>query len=99
MQIKDVEIMTGMPRSNIRFYEKEGLLNNTLRNDNNYRKYTQEDVLQLRRIKILRLLEVPMEDIRENRDDKEKLNQFIQERMEALQTSVDDLIGKSNKKE
>jgi len=94
-----VEIMTGMPRSNIRFYEKEGLLNNTLRNDNNYRKYTQEDVLQLRRIKILRLLEVPMEDIRENRDDKEKLNQFIQERMEALQTSVDDLIGKSNKKE
>lgn len=94
MQIKDVEIMVGMPRANIRYYEKEGLLNRTLRNDNNYRKYTNEDVLQLRRIKILRLLEVPMEDIRENRDDKEKLNQVIRERMEVLQTSVDDLIGK-----
>lgn len=89
-----MEIMAGMSRANIRYYEKEGLLNKTLRNDNNYRKYTNEDVLQLRRIKILRLLDVPMEDIRKYKDDKEKLNQFIQERMEVLQASVDDLLRK-----
>lgn len=94
MQIKDVEQKVGMTRSNIRYYEKEGLLNRTLRNVNNYREYTEDDVEQLRRIRILRLLEVPMDDIRKYRDNKEKLNQFIQERMEGLQASVEDVISK-----
>jgi len=78
MQIKDVEILTGMPRANIRYYEKAGLLNRTARNTFNYREYTEDDVEQLQRIKILRLLEVPMEEIRLYKDDKGKLDQIIQ---------------------
>lgn len=92
MQIKDVEILTGMPRANIRYYEKEGLLNRTTRNVFNYREYTEEDVEQLRRIKVLRLLEVPMEEIRLYKDDKEKLNQLIQERWKCVQAIVKKLV-------
>lgn len=88
MQIKEVEIKTGMSRANIRYYEKVGLLNRTARNTYNYREYTKEDVEQLQRIKILRLLEVPMEVIRLYKDDKEKLNQIIIERMKRLQALV-----------
>lgn len=92
MKIREVEEKTGMSRANIRFYEKEGLLNRIARDKINYREYTEEDVEQLRRIRILRLLEVPMEEISLYRDDKTKLNQIIKERMEALQTIVDDIL-------
>lgn len=93
VQIKEVEIKTGMPRANIRYYEKAGLLNRTARNMYNYREYTKEDVEQLQRIKILRLLEVPMEEIRLYKDDKEKLNLIIIERMKIIQKMVNDIIN------
>ena len=92
MKIREVEEKTAMSRANIRFYEKEGLLNRVARDKTNYREYTEEDVEQLRRIRILRLLEVPMEDISLYKDDKEKLNLIMKERMESLQTIVDDII-------
>lgn len=77
MQIKEVEMLTGMTRANIRFYEKQGLLNETIRNEYNYRKYTQDDVCQLQRIKLLRQLEVPMEDIKEAKDDVSKMERMM----------------------
>ena len=92
MKIREVEEKTGMSRFNIRFYEKEGLLNRVARDKINYREYTEEDVKQLRRIRILRLLEVPMKDISLYKDDKEKMNLIMKERMESLQTIVDDII-------
>ena len=36
MTIKDVEVLTGLPRANIRFYESEGLID-PARNDNGHR--------------------------------------------------------------
>jgi len=94
MQIKEVEMLTGMTRANIRFYEKQGLLNETIRNEYNYRKYTQEDVCQLQRIKLLRQLEVPMEDIKEAKDDVSKMERMILERLSDLNDSVEKIIYK-----
>lgn len=99
MQIKEVELRVGMRRANIRYYEKEGLLNSTNRDENNYREYTEEDVEQLLRIKVLRILEVPMEDIRVHRNNKLKLNQIIKERMRNLQILVDKVISDTSNKE
>ena len=39
MTIKEVEILTGITKANIRFYEKEGLLAPG-RSSNNYREYS-----------------------------------------------------------
>lgn len=94
MQIKEVEMLTGMTRANIRFYEKQGLLNETIRNEYNYRKYTQDDVCQLQRIKLLRQLEVPMEDIKEAKDDVSKMERMILERLSDLNDSVEKIIYK-----
>lgn len=94
MQIKEVEMLTGMTRANIRFYEKQGLLNETIRNEYNYRKYTQDDVCQLQRIKLLRQLEVPMEDIKEAKDDVFKMERMILERLNDLNDSVEKIIYK-----
>lgn len=94
MQIKEVEMLTGMTRANIRFYEKQGLLNRTIRNEYNYRDYTEEDVRQLQRIKLLRMLEVSMEDIKEMKDDISKMEQMILELLSNLNDSVDKIIYK-----
>ena len=94
MQIKEVELLTGMTRANIRFYEKQGLLNRTNRNEYNYRDYTEEDVRQLQRIKLLRMLEVSMEDIKEMKDDVAKMEQMILERLSDLNDSVEKIIYK-----
>lgn len=94
MQIKEVEMLTGMTRANIRFYEKQGLLNRTIRNEYNYRDYTEEDIRQLQRIKLLRMLEVSMEDIKEMKDDIPKMEQMILERLSNLNDSVDKIIYK-----
>ena len=43
MKIKEVENRVGMTRANIRYYEQEGLLKPTIRNENNYREYSEEE--------------------------------------------------------
>ena len=48
MTIKEVEQCTGLPRSVIRFYEKEGLIAPQRNEENRYRAYSQADVDRLR---------------------------------------------------
>ena len=64
MTIKELEAASGMGRANIRFYEKEGLLC-PARQENGYRDYTPADLAELEKIRLLRVLEVPLEDIRQ----------------------------------
>ena len=47
MKIKEVEDLVGITKANIRYYEKEGLLNPKRNEENNYREYTLEDVRSL----------------------------------------------------
>ena len=63
MKINEVEQLVGVTKRNIRFYEKEGLLSPG-RTDNGYRDYGEADVEALRKIKLLRKLGVPLEEIR-----------------------------------
>lgn len=51
MTIKEVEELTGLTRSNIRFYEKEGLFIPS-RNANGYREYSQDNVEEIKKLLI-----------------------------------------------
>ena len=64
MKINEVEELVGVTKRNIRYYEKEGLLSPGRNSDNGYRDYTEADVEELKKIKLLRKLDVPMEEIR-----------------------------------
>lgn len=64
MKINEVEQLVGVTKRNIRFYEKEGLLAPGRNADNGYRDYTDADADALRKIKLLRKLDVPLEEIR-----------------------------------
>src|SRR3989440_11998706 len=64
--IEQVAAQTGLTKRTLRYYEEVGLLPPTGRTEGNYRRYTQEDVQRLERIKNLRdLLGFSLADIRE----------------------------------
>ena len=63
MKINQVEQIIGITKKNIRFYEQEGLLKPS-RVANGYRDYSTEDLETLRHIKLLRKLDVPIEEIK-----------------------------------
>lgn len=64
MKINQVEELVGITKKNIRFYEEQGLIAPERNPENGYREYTLKDVEQLNKIKLLRRLSVPIEQIR-----------------------------------
>ena len=70
--IEQVSARTGLTKRTLRYYEEVGLLPPTGRTEGNYRRYSEEDIQRLERIKELRdLLGFSLADIREllNADD------------------------------
>ncbi len=64
MTIKEIEQKTGMTRANIRYYEAEGLIAPQRNPDNGYRIYSQEDAETLMKIRLLRCLDISIEDVK-----------------------------------
>ena len=64
MNIKQAEELSGVSRQNIRFYEREGLLYPHRNPENDYREYTQEHILALKHIRMMRMLDMPLDRIR-----------------------------------
>ncbi len=62
MKVKELENMLSISRSNIRFYEKQGLFSPE-RRDNNYRDYSDADVDALKRIIVFRKMGFTVEEI------------------------------------
>ena len=65
MKINEVEALVGITKKNIRVYEAEGLLTPRRNSENGYRDYGEAEVEALRRIKLLRKLGFPLEEIRQ----------------------------------
>lgn len=64
MKINEVERQVGITKKNIRFYEDQGLISPERNLSNGYREYSERDVLLLLKIKLLRRLAIPIEEIR-----------------------------------
>ena len=90
MKIKELEAITGIPRATIRFYEKEGLLSPE-RKDNGYREYSEEDKDKLMKIKLLRLLSIPVESVRELEAGKLDLTAYMETHVHDLQLTENDI--------
>ena len=84
MDIKEVEKKTGLARSNIRYYEKEGFLQ-PQRQANGYRDYSDENVQLLLKIKLLRRLGVTVEKIRQLQTDEVLMDSVLAERLADIE--------------
>ncbi len=83
MDIREAEKRTGLERANIRYYETEGLISPE-RRPNGYRDYSDEDVRTLLKIKLLRMLQVPITSIRALQEDSVPMDSVLKERLAAI---------------
>lgn len=91
MTIKEVEQITGLTRSNIRFYEKEKLVIPTRNESNGYREYSEEDVKNLKKIAYLRTLGISIEDIRKLSNKEADLYVMVRKQKEVLEQQLSEL--------
>ena len=88
MTIKDVEERTGLSRSNIRFYEKEKLIEPSRNESNGYRDYSENDVENIKKIAYLRTLGISIEDIRSIISEKVTLQEMLEKQKEVLKNQI-----------
>lgn len=96
MKINEVEAAVGVTKKNIRFYEEEGLISPQREPGNGYRRYSPADVERLRRIKLLRKLDVPLAEIRQMLDGECSLADGMTrqlERLHARRTDLDEAVN------
>lgn len=84
MNIKEAARESGVSPQNIRFYERENLLHPKRDPNNSYRIYTPDDLRTLKLIRMLRMLDMPLEEIRLVLERKESLSQALQEQAQRL---------------
>ncbi|MEZ3470493.1 MAG: MerR family transcriptional regulator [Schaedlerella sp.] len=84
MNTKQMEELTGITRQNIRYYERQGLLEPARDAGNAYRDYSDEDVRRLKLIKMLRMLDMPLKEIGQVLDGTLPLKEAAAKQQEAL---------------
>lgn len=95
MTIKDVEKLTGLSAKGIRYYESKGLLRVERSEGNDYRQYTEENVRQLRWIRLLRYLDFSVSQVREILSSDEKtVRAKLEERAEEMEKERMDCVMK-----
>ena len=85
MTIKEIEEITGMIRANIRYYEAEGLVVPERNKENGYRMYSREDAETLLKIKLLRSIDVPLEEIKALQAGRVILPQVLQRHLVTVE--------------
>lgn len=86
MQIKDVEKLTGLTAKSIRYYESKGLITIEREKGNSYRNYSEDDVKQLKKIKLFRYLDFSIEEISQLLDKGEdQIKQALTDKAESYQ--------------
>lgn len=87
MNISDVERLTGLSRANVRFYEKQGLLA-PARQENGYRDYTKDHVDTLKKIRLLREVSVPLEQIRQVIETPASLHALLEKHVSVIRKEI-----------
>ena len=85
LKINEVEALVGITKKNIRFYEAEGLLCPRRNSENGYRDYGEAEVEVLRRIKLMRKLGVPLDEIRQMLDGVHTVGDGIRRHLVTLE--------------
>ncbi|HEY4664311.1 MAG TPA: MerR family transcriptional regulator [Comamonas sp.] len=64
LRIGEAANRSGVSAANIRYYEKEGLLEPALRQENDYRLYSDADLHRLRFIRMCRAMDMSLDEVR-----------------------------------
>ncbi len=84
MTIRDMEALSGLTRANIRYYEQEDLLSPN-RASNGYRDYSGDDLEALKRIKLLRSLDITLREIKQLQSGAARLTDTLSRKIGELE--------------
>lgn len=90
MKINELEKMLNISRANIRFYEKEGLLNPE-RKDNGYREYDENEIAILKKIIVFRKLGISIPNIKDIFNGKLTLSEAVNNSMSSINNELTEL--------
>lgn len=92
LKIKELENLLSISRSNVRFYEKQGLFSPE-RKDNNYREYTNQDIEVLKKIIILRKMGFTVEEIKLIQNNDLSFAEAIANAQRRIEDEIEQLNG------
>ena len=87
MKTKELENLLGITKENLRYYEKEGLLSPE-RLDNGYRDYSEDDIVRLKKILVMRKLGITIAEIRDVLEEKRELSSVLCDTMDRLDREI-----------
>ena len=92
LKIKELENLLSISRSNIRFYEKQGLFCPE-REENNYRDYTEQDINILKKIIVLRKMGFTVEEIKLIQNNELPFAETITNVQHRIEEEIEQLSG------
>lgn len=93
MRISEVAKLTGLNVSNIRFYERKGLLVPVREEDSKYRNYTEEDVCRIKQILLYRKMGISVETIYLLLSEQADVKTVVQRQKTELKSQMENLQG------
>ena len=93
MKIGEAAKETGLSISNIRFYEKKGLLEPARDQESKYRNYTEEDILRLKKIIIFRKMDLSVEQIAAMLKGKTDVKEVLKNQEQELLNKIREMEG------
>ena len=88
VNIKEAEKLSGVSTRNIRFYEHKGLLFPARNKENDYREYTPEDIARLKMIRALRMVDIPLEQIKRVADGEISMQEAVAKQKNELKQKI-----------
>lgn len=91
MNIKTASEKTGLTKKAIKYYEVEGLITPLKNDENNYREYNDHDIVRLNLIASLRLLDIPIREVKNLLDSEKSMLQIMKEALNRIDMSIENL--------
>lgn len=88
MNIKEAEKLSGVSVRNIRFYEQKGLIKPARNAENDYREYCDEDIRLLKLIRALRMVDMPLEQIKQVLDGDISLQDAVTQQRKIIKDKI-----------
>jgi len=85
LNIHEVEVVVGLSKKSIRYYEENGLITPKRNKENDYRVYSDVDINKLKIIKFLRELNVPIRELKLLNDGLLTLQECMQDRIKKIE--------------
>lgn len=88
MNIKIASEKTGLTKKAIKYYEMQGLISPLKDEDNNYRVYGDEDIIRLNLIGALRVIDIPVSEIKSLLQGNKNFKQVMQYTLDKITEDI-----------